>query len=839
MIVRFTSRMCMALLVVLTCVDTAWAQSRRERDVARNLQAGRGAYEDGLYEDAHRFFTQAQRRVRDPQDEEDILLWLVRTDYRRGQFQEIADSLDADAMAAVSDSTQAPLRFWRARALFAMQDYDAAIDELTAIAVENLADDWRLSRLRLFGQAYARLGRHESAIRVFAEYDREAIDINEQAANLLDWVASLTELDQRTGAQELLDRLVETATDTPVWPQAVLWRSRLFLEDDQLEELTELLELFLATASSPSDDTSEAWYLLAQVAELEGRSDDALDALVRGRRVAESVELRQEGRLMEARMLLQRGEWDDGIQLLRETMALDGLSDAVLARIQLELGEAYLSQHLYEEALRVYQEYLEAFEDTEGRAQALLGRAWSLLGLRRPLEAAASFEEAYQLHPSLMERERALFKVADSFFESGRFEQAREEYLLVTQVFPGSSLVPMALFQAAECLARQRKIEDAVAEFRAIEDAFPNTVYAERAAKRIGGLQEDVGNWDRAIAAYNRLMAAYPDGELYPDALHRRGMIRYRQGLFSEALEDFERLVAEFPRHPSMEQAFYMRGWCLYLLGENQQALDVCETFLQRFPHSQWVPDVLFWLAAYKYNQGDFDLAESRFVELAEEEVGADLRASSLYWAGRSAMQQGEHMRAIEYFAQVARDDPQSELMPEVRFFQGEALSHLGQFSGAIVAFQEVIRRYPAHSLVSRAWARKGDCQFTLGSENPERFREAIASYQMVLDQTEPEASMAMRLQAEYKQGRAFEALGELEDALSRYLQVVYDWIADGGGRDRGTAVWFTRAAFAAAGIKESQGLREEAIRVLQRVIEANVPAAPDAEHRIERLVAL
>lgn len=834
----FTGRVCLALLLTGVFADTAVAQSRRERDVARNVQAGWGAYEDGLYEDAHRFFSQAERRVRDEEVAAEILSGLIRTDYHRGEYDEILRRLDEETVDAADAEMQASWRYWRARAYFSTQRYERAIEELTSME-EDLSDDLRGRRLRLFGQAYAQSDRHESAVRVFSEYDRFAVDEDEQAANLLDWVVSLSELDRMEEVASLLDRILAEAEETTVWSTALLWRSRILLDEQVFDRLQELLVPFAEGAERPSDAAAEAWYLLAKAAEQEGKSDEALEALIRGRRVAESSDLRQEGRLMEAQMLLQRGDWEEGVAALRDLLASGAMSDPMLSRIKLELGEAYLSEHRYDEALSIYQEYLEAFEEPEGRARALLGRAWSLLGLRRPLEAAASFEEAYELHPDLMERERALFKVADSYFDSGRYGQAREEYLLLTQVFPGSSLVPMALFQAAECLARQREIEAAAKEFRSIEDAFPNSVYAERSAKRAGGLQEEVGEWDRAIAAYNRLMTDYPDGELYPAALHRRGMIRYRLGLFADALEDFERLVAEFPDHHSMEQAFYMRGWCLYLLGENQQALDVCDDFLQRFPHSQWVPDVLFWLAAYQYNQGHFELAEDHFVELAEGAVPVELRASSLYWAGRSAMHQDEHMRAIGYFTQIARDYPRSELMPEVRFFQGEALTQLGQFSGAIVAFQEVIRRHPDHALVDRAWGRKGDSQFTLGADNPERFREAIASYQALLDGADPDAWTNMELQAEYKQSRAFEELGETDEALSGYLRIVYDTVGDGAVRDRDVSVWFTRAAFAAASIKEARGLQEEAIRILERVIEADVPAAPDAEHRIERMKSL
>ena len=48
--------------------------------------------------------------------------------------------------------------------------------------------------------------------------------------------------------------------------------------------------------------------------------------------------------------------------------------------------------------------------------------------------------------------------------------------------------------------------------------------------------------------------------------------------------------------------------------------------------------------------------------------------------------------------------------------------------------------------------------------------------------------------------------------------------------------VWFTRAAFAAAAMKEADRHADEAIRIYERVIAAGVPAGEDARQRIAKL---
>jgi hypothetical protein len=48
--------------------------------------------------------------------------------------------------------------------------------------------------------------------------------------------------------------------------------------------------------------------------------------------------------------------------------------------------------------------------------------------------------------------------------------------------------------------------------------------------------------------------------------------------------------------------------------------------------------------------------------------------------------------------------------------------------------------------------------------------------------------------------------------------------------------LWFTRAAFGAASLKEKERVWVEAVRIYDRVIAAGVPAMDEAQKRIERI---
>jgi hypothetical protein len=77
--------------------------------------------------------------------------------------------------------------------------------------------------------------------------------------------------------------------------------------------------------------------------------------------------------------------------------------------------------------------------------------------------------------------------------------------------------------------------------------------------------------------------------------------------------------------------------------------------------------------------------------------------------------------------------------------------------------------------------------------------------------------------------------MGRRTDALEQYYtRVVVRYLAGKGSPS--AAVWFTNAAFAAADILELDKNWKRAIRVLERVVEARVPASGDARKRIEQI---
>jgi tetratricopeptide (TPR) repeat protein len=214
------------------------------------------------------------------------------------------------------------------------------------------------------------------------------------------------------------------------------------------------------------------------------------------------------------------------------------------------------------------------------------------------------------------------------------------------------------------------------------------------------------------------------------------------------------------------------------------------------------------------------------------------LADDALLWAGLSASRRKEYERAVELLGRLAEQYPTSPKLPEARFAQGEAQTEMSKFDTAILIFDEIIRLHPESELAARAWGRKGDCQFSMGSGIAKRFEDSLVSYRVVANSSAAEPDLV--LQAEFKIGRCLEKLGRPQDAFDQYYtHVIVPFFLE---RDKGVwhgeagKTWFSRAARQAVELLEVGNEWRQAVRIYERIVEAGVPEAAWAKERIEKI---
>ena len=816
----------------------------------QRLAVGRAALEDGAWGLARRQFQSVLVESPDRRRQAEAALWLARTALAEGKPSEAVRLLGAhQPKSGASTSLAAGYALESARAAAASGHPEAALEGVADFERRFAGDAAVPAALRLGMESAAAAGLWEEA----EAHGRalEALPDPDGAGAAEAWMALADRMDaagERAKARAVLEHVVEA------WPAPSAWYgwATVRLAEVALEERAagdgdgtgtppdagkrgETWRKRLEKLEPESEAASAGYRVAARAAAAEGDWTGALEAAGKALDRARTAEDRMESRVLQARLLGASGRMEEGVDMLRE-LAGRIPDESRAAELQLKLAEWLERDGKTAEAEAECRAWLEAFEGAPGTAGVLARQGRLLAAAGRPEEAAEAYGRAVAAEKDPAARRALRLEEARLQAACGRYAAAEAACAeIAAEAEEGSPERAEARLLGAESKLAQGKEREAEIEWLDLSRSEPETEWSREATARLGRMYEARGALDTAMAQYGRLIEGGGDPAQTALALMARGRLRYGSGAFQAALEDFLRIRREFPRSEVAPRALFMSGWCLYLLGKDAEAMAACEKFLKEFPESEFAPDVRFWIAEKSFNEGEYALAEERFAAVAADYPGSARAAEALYWAGRAAAARSAYLEANERFNALMAAYPDSPRMAETLLSQGDVLCELGQFALAIVAFDEVIGKFPQSPEAMMARGRKGDCQFTLGAADPGRYEEALMSYRALADFAGVPPGLA--LQARYKIGRCLEKSGSATAALEQYLETAYLYLQE-SRPDPESAVWFTRAAFAAAALQERAEQWEAAVRTYRRVADAGVPAAAEALARIERLRA-
>jgi len=844
--VRF---MCGAILLALSGVAAAQAPVVVRPPAggavsAPALTAARAAAEDGLFDLAEKqarlFLRAAEERGggadAEVQDAFDILARAIYEQKRDAELLDLSKTVFRGARKLPDPGSAV---FWRACARLRMGSAELALKELADFETQYAGSPSSSRVRRLRSRAYVQAGRGVEAMEECAAYDKTfGSGTAEGLQNLVDWARGLAATNRLKDASALLERVVSSeGAPADIRLDALYSLGDIRLRSGDPAGAGEALRSVVADPRTAADRRAQAWYLLADAQVGRTNAVGVIEALRKGVAAAETPEVRQYGEYRLGMQLAQNGQIEEGVGLLKAFVAAQP-QNPVAGPAQLWLANVLLTNGNAQAALSEFQCYLETFASVPGQAHAYEGKGWSLLALRRYVEASTAFMKAYGLHNEPARRAVCLLKTGDAEFAAAHFKTAVDAYRRMLSEFPDAAGAPNALFQLGLSLSSLKETAGALEALEKLIEKYPADPLTEEAMLRSAELRAGSGQYATAIEGYDRLMRTYTNGAAYPAALYGRGMALYSQLEFREALADFEAVVARYAAHPAAEQAFLKRGLCHYWLGQDDQAAELHRQFLAAYTNSPLAPGARLWLGRFEFNRGRYDVAEETFMGAVTPGTTNALADDALLWAGLSASRRKEFARAADLLAQLVKDYPDSPRIPEARFAQADALTEQSKCAVAILIYDDLIAKQPRSDMAARAWGRKGDCQFALGSEDPKRYEEALQSYRVVVGHEA--ASQELSLQAEYKIGRCLEKLERPDEAIEQYyVKVIVRMLDDrqkGFWPTEGAKVWFTRAAFRAADMLEAASAWKRAVSVLERVVEAGVPEAPAAKERIQKI---
>jgi len=490
------------------------------------------------------------------------------------RYRQLQDAAASEAMAAGEDP-RAPVeaRFAFARFLVGSGLGYEAIGVLNAIVAKspNMAGEPELRGLR--GAARASIGRFEEAQGDFAT---AAVAGDPASAVWRGYIASAQ--GDHAAARQAFSAGAKAVDDFPP-----AWRARFgaahalsALETGELEAARALLA-YSFSQEAPAADQLTARLVQARLFELDGQTDRALSLYnVIGRAPVDGIAV--PAKLGAVRLSLAKG----AMKPVDAAAALESLrwrwrGDATELAVIRQLGQLYLSQGLYREALTALKGAGPGLHRLEGAAdiQADLGAAFRMLFLEggadglQPVQALGLFYDFRELTPIGADGDEMVRRLARRLVDVDLLDQAAE--LLKYQV--DNRLDGVAKAQVATDLATvylmDRQPEAALqAIWTSRNTLLPSALNAERRALEARALA-GLGRYDHALEVLG--------SDASPQAGDVRAEVLWKQENWAAAAALYEARLGDRFKDPAAltadEEARLIRAGVGYSLGRDAGSL--------------------------------------------------------------------------------------------------------------------------------------------------------------------------------------------------------------------------------------------------------------------------
>ncbi|REK18702.1 MAG: hypothetical protein DWQ37_03980 [Planctomycetota bacterium] len=641
-----------------------------------------------------------------------------------------------DARAVLDDVVGDPAlgveaAYWRALSRKDQQQWDAAAEELTRLAIDK---DHRLAPAVAFHRADAlRLaGKFDDAGRMFDEAAAQFADSAWADDCFLGRVRVAVAQDDQTGALASADRLIANYVDSPLLASAKLAKGQALLALDRADEAVAVLKPLVDQASSAADDQT----------------------------------LKQHARASLAVAQAKGGDFDAARASLAQ-LTTDGFARELAAETAYQVAELASAAGQTELAERLYASVAgDRSQQLAHRAQS--GLAWNHFEAGRWMEAAAAFDALLASDPNgPLAAEAALLRGV-SLEKLERFDDALAMYDNVVSRFAGSSRVNEARFRAARLHERLGQNADAKSDYANLIAAPGEFAELDAALYRYALLLLPTSATS-AHTHLERLVGEFPSSRFAADARLRLAERAVADRRFDEA----EKWLGQFDQS-EIDDELRVHGW--YLSGQLEiarerwtQAAEVLTRLLEKLPDDDLASPATYLLAEAEFRQGQFEQAADRLAKLAEATSDRDDE-----WLAQAELRRAQALAQLKRWSEsadvargIADRFPDFDRRYDAEYLVGRAYAAQADFASARAWYAKVIARVEATGSETRAMAQwmQGESFF-----HQENYAEALAAYLQV-DATHPRWHAAALLQA----GKCQEQLGRWQEAAEAYARLLAD----------------------------------------------------------------
>ena len=221
---------------------------------------------------------------------------------------------------------------------------------------------------------------------------------------------------------------------------------------------------------------------------------------------------------------------------------------------------------------------------------------------------------------------------ANGLFRQGKYNLAVNEYERFLKVAPPGLDRDDALYGLANARLFLGKYQDARRDFEQLLQDNPDYLNASTALFRVGETSYLLGEMDQAVAALEQFTTKYPKHRHLDTAWPRLGDVHYRLGNFDKAPLAYEKAIADFPNGPLADRARLGLAKTLVALAQPDEARTLLRALIAKAPRDL-ADSAKFELGTLEASIGRFEESVAAFETLEADAL--EVRSASRSSCGK------------------------------------------------------------------------------------------------------------------------------------------------------------------------------------------------------------
>lgn len=487
---------------------------------------------------------------------------------------------------------------------------------------------------------------------------------------------------------------------------------------------------------------------------------------------------------------------------------------------------------------------------------ALLRQAACREELREHLRAADLYSSLPQKFPMSKHREAALLAAARCYEQAGQSAEAAARYQSLLEQFPEGKSAPRATYALGWLQLGQQDYAAAAQTLDDVLAKYPADEFALRAHYARALAREQLKQYALALDDAQAFLSSEPSGEAKSDARYLIGLCQARLERPEDAAATFRDLLADDPKYVAADKTLYELAWALSSLDRSSEAADAWRRLVKQHPDSPLTSDSLYQLAEQAYAQGDYAVAATDYYQAMQKAGKRPLAERAAHRLGLAYFHQQAFEKARQSFAYQRQTFPDGRIAADAAFMEGESLFKLGKYTDALAAYAKADKPTGEdagvllllHSAQAAAKLKQWDKSLGLLEQAAEQFADSsylpdirfeqgwakqnlgsLNAAQRLYEEVTATTDREIAAHARFLIGQMYFEQKQYDEAVKHFVKAAYGY---------SYPQWQSRAHYEAGRAYEALGQRDDAAKSYREVID-QFPDSGEARPARQRLAAL